>query len=210
MALLLTVLVVFVVLLLSEVWWRTRRGHGELSRKSVHITVGSFVAFWPYFLSINDIKLLSVAFLVAVAVSKYLHIFRAIHSVQRPTWGEFWFALVVGLLAFTAGHHPHIYTAALLEMSLADGLAAVIGTRYGNRHRYVVFGAPKSLIGTLTFFVTSCVILAGYAIVSTGLSPVLLLVPIAFVATVLENLGTLGSDNLLVPLFTAAALLFFN
>ena len=210
MKLLITILVVFALLMVSEIWWRVRRGHGELSRKFVHITVGSFVAFWPYFLSVNNIKLLSLIFLVAAAASKYLHIFKAIHSVQRPTWGEFWFALVVGLLAFTTVHHPHIYTAALLEMSLADGLAAVIGMHYGNRHRYSVLGAPKSLIGTLTFFVTSCLILGGYAIYATGLSPVLLVVPIAFVATILENLGARGFDNLLVPLFTAGALLFFS
>ncbi len=160
MALIVTVLVVLALLLVSEFWWRKQHLRGEFTRKFVHITVGSFVAFWPYFLSPNQIKLLSVAFILAAAASKYFHIFRAIHSVQRPTWGEFWFAITVGLLAFVV-HHPHIYTAALLEMSLADGLAAVVGTRFGNGQRYMVFGSPKSVIGTLTFFVTSCLILAG-------------------------------------------------
>ena len=210
MTLVLSVAVVFVLLIVSEIWWRRRQPHGEFGRKFVHITVGSFVAFWPYWLSPNDIKLLSLAFLVTVAISRYLHVFRVIHSVQRPTWGEFWFALVVGLLAFMHGH-PHIYTAALLEMSLADGLAAVIGTRYGNSRRYTVFGSPKTVVGTLTFFVVSCLILGRYAAVTAGLPPALVVLPpVALVATVLENVGVRGLDNLLVPLFVTGALLLVS
>ena len=164
------------------------------------------MAFWPFWLPLDDIKLLSLAFLVVVAASKYLHIFQAIHSVQRPTSGEFWFALVVGLLALIH-HQPRIYTAALLEMSLADGLAAVIGTRWGNSRRYTVFGSPKTVVGTITFFVVSCAILSYYAAISGALSPMILIAPIALAATILENLAVRGLDNLAVPLFVAGALL---
>lgn len=213
MALILTVVVVLALLLFNEAWSRRqqphslRHLHGEFNRKFAHITIGSFVAFWPYFLSSADIKLLSAAFLIVVALSRYFNIFKAIHSVQRPTWGEFWFALVVGGLAFVAPQHPHIYTAALLEMALADGLAAVIGTHYGNRYRYAVFGSPKSVIGTLTFFVVSCAILAGYVLMSTSVLSLPLLLLIALIATALENFSVRGLDNLVVPLFVAGVLL---
>ncbi len=210
MTLIITVLLVFGVLVLSEIWWRKQQLHGEFSRKFVHITVGSFVAFWPYFLTPTEIKLLSLGFLVVSALSKYFNIFLAIHSVQRPTWGEFWFALVVGLMAFNLDH-PHIYTVALLEMSLADGLAAVIGTYYGNRHRYTVFGSAKSILGTLTFFVTSVCILSVFYIVTPGVSaPLLLITAISVVATILENVAVRGFDNLVIPLFVAAALSLFG
>ena len=209
MLILLTALAVFALLLISEFWHRRRGPHGELSRKFVHITVGSFVAYWPHYLSADTIKLFSVAFLVVAMLSKYFHIFRAIHSVQRPTQGEFWFALVVGLLAFTIYQHPHIYTTALLEMSLADGLAAVIGTRYGNRYRYSVFGAPKSVIGTSTFFVVTCVILARYSMMTPGALSLSILVPVALIATLLENVAVRGLDNLAVPVFIAGVLLHF-
>lgn len=199
---------VFAVLMLSELWWRKRRPHGEFSRKFVHISVGSFVAFWPYFLSANEIRLLAVAFLVGVAVSKKLHIFSAIHSVQRPTLGEFWFALVVGILAFSAAH-PHIYTIALLQMSLADGLAAVVGTRFGAGSRYSVFGSAKSVVGSVTFFVVSCALLVVYQMLEPGLLPTALVPCIALGATALENLGVRGVDNLLVPLFVAGVLRLF-
>ncbi len=200
-----TIVVVFVLLMVSELWWRKHQSHGEFSRKFVHITVGSFVAFWPYFLDANQIKLLSLAFLIVVGVSKRLDFFQAVHSIQRPTLGEFWFALVVGLLAFDSGH-PHVYTAALLVMSLADGLAAVIGLRYGKRYHYTIFGSYKTLAGTLTFFVTSYVILAVYSTITFNLtfSPLILLITLT--ATFLENIAIRGLDNLVVPLFVAGAL----
>jgi phytol kinase len=209
MALFLTVVAVFAIVMASEIWWRARHVHGELSRKFIHLTVGSFVAFWPYYLSLTDIKLLSIAFVVVVALSKQFHIFQAERSVQRPTWGEVWFALSVGVLAFLIPHHPHIFTVALLEMSLADGLAAVIGTYWGNAHRYTVFGSAKSLLGTLTFLVVSCFIMLGYAHWTPGIS-LLPLLPVALIMTILENLASWGLDNAVVPLFTAGALLLIN
>lgn len=201
-----SVIVVLVLLLTSELWWRKHDKHGEFSRKFVHITVGSFVAFWPYFLTPHQIMFLSLAFLAGVLTSRYLNIFQAIHSVQRPTLGEFWFALVVGLLALIT-NHPHVYTAALLVMAMADGLAAVVGTHYGKKQRYQVFGSAKSVIGTVTFFVTTCLILTGYIITTQDALAWPLVLPIALVATTLENAAVRGLDNLLVPLFIAGALL---
>lgn len=208
MALVGTIFIVLAILLFGEWMWRRQRIHGEFSRKFVHITVGSFVAFWPYFLSVNEIRLLSLGFIIVAALSKYFHIFTAIHSVQRTTWGEFWFALVVGLLASMAAH-PHIYTTALLSMSLADGLAAVIGTHFGNSTRYKVFGSVKSVVGSLTFAIVMALILTGYNMTTPGALPLLALLSTVVVSTVLENVAIKGFDNLLVPLFVAAVLHYF-
>jgi phytol kinase len=198
------VAIIFLVLCASEFWWRKRKPDSELSRKFVHLSVGSFVAFWPFFLSWTEIRLLCVGFIVVVLVSKKLKIFQAIHSVQRPTHGELYFALVVGVMTFVT-HSKGIYAAGLLQMSLADGLAAVIGVRYGKRQRYNVFGHPKSVVGTLTFFITSLALLIGYSAFSSPISLVWLL-GLSAGATVLENLAVGGLDNLLVPLLIAGVL----
>src|SRR5665213_2636370 len=159
--LILTMLAVFVILVCNELWWRARVVHSEFSRKFVHITVGSFVAAWPFFLSWHEIEGLSLAFLVVVSASKFLKVFQAIHSVQRPTWGELFFAVSVGMVALIT-HNKWIYAAALLQMALADGMAAIIGVQYGNRQKYLVFGHPKSVAGTLTFFIVSIAILLAF------------------------------------------------
>ncbi len=205
MALALTVLIVFVLLTLNELWWRKHPIHSELSRKFIHVTVGSFVAFWPYFLSWRQIQLLSIGFLIGIALSKYFHIFQAIHSVQRPTWGEILFALAVGANSLLT-HNKAIYAAALLQMSLADGMAAVIGTRYGNRQKYAIFGYTKSLLGTLTFFLISLAIIIGFTHYShTYLAPVWI-AGIAAIACIIENVAVRGLDNLLVPVAVALLL----
>lgn len=189
---------VFVLLVLAELWWRRRQVHGEFSRKLVHVTVGTFVAFWPFFLSWNEIRILSVAFLLGVVISKYLGLFNAIHSVQRPTWGEVFFALAVGALTFIT-QDKWVYAAAVLQMGLADGLAAVVGIKYGNATRYLVLGHRKSIIGTTTFFATSLLVLLGFNYWASGPVEPIQLLGIAALATAIENIGVKGFDNLLVP-----------
>ncbi|MEJ0072596.1 MAG: hypothetical protein WDN27_00660 [Candidatus Saccharibacteria bacterium] len=58
--------------------------------------------------------------------------------MQRPTYGEIFFALIVGLLTFITSAKA-IYAAAILQMSLADGFAAIIGSRFGRDNKYHVF-----------------------------------------------------------------------
>ncbi len=191
--------IVFGLLLLSEWGWRKHWLHGEVGRKFVHVTVGTFVAFWPYFLDWTEIRLLSLAFFVVVLVSMHLGVFRAIGSVQRPTYGEIFFALSVGLLTIITTSRG-IYAAAILQMALADGFAAIIGGRFGTENKYHLYGRTKSLAGSTTFFVISLALLIGYSQFSdNGLIWQYILLG-SLGATLLENIAALGFDNLLVPL----------
>jgi phytol kinase len=200
MYIVLSILAVFAVLCASEIGWRRHWLKGEFGRKFVHILVGSFVAFWPFFMSWATIRWLSLAFLVIVIISDRLKVFKAVHSVQRPTFGEICFALVVGLLTLVT-HSKGIYAAALLQMSLADGLAAVVGTYYGTHNKYHVLSHAKSVAGTATFVVVSALIFAGYAMVG-GTMPTLREAAVGVAgAAILENVGLFGLDNLFVPLY---------
>jgi len=185
---------------MSEFGWRKRRFNNEFGRKFVHIAVGSFVAFWPFFLSWDEIRLLSVAFLLVVTVSAKFRIFKVIHSVQRPTFGEVCFAVTVGLLTYVT-HSKGVYAAALLQMSLADGLAAVFGNLYGRGNSYRILGHTKSVAGTTAFIVTSASLLVGYSVLGGHHLSVADIAIGASVAAFLENIAPLGLDNLVVPLF---------
>lgn len=206
MYVILSVFAVFLILVASELGWRKGWLQGELGRKFVHILVGSFVAFWPFFMSWDEIRLLSLAFLIVVVISDRLKVFKAIHSAQRPTFGEICFALVVGLLTLVT-HSKGIYAAALLQMSLADGFAAVVGTRFGRGNTYRIFSHAKSVVGTLTFLVISAGLLIGYSIFSTHLSVGIIVIGTLASAAV-ENVGLVGLDNLLVPLFIGLLLTY--
>ena len=95
-------------------------------------------------------------------------------------------------------------------MSLADGFAAVIGTRYGQRFRYIVFGHAKSILGTLTFFVVSALILLGFSRESGQHLTAVFIFDLSVGASAIENLGVAGLDNLLVPVLVASALHFLT
>jgi len=202
----LSVLVVFLILMSSEIGWRRHWLKGEIGRKFVHVLVGSFVAFWPFFMSWTEIRALSLAFLVVVVISDRLKIFKAIHSVQRPTFGEICFALVVGMLTLVTSSKG-IYAASLLQMSLADGFAAIVGTRYGSNNKYHLLSHTKSVVGTLAFIITSATILAGYSAFSVHgpLAPGTAIFGVLGAAA-LENIGLFGLDNLIVPLFIGVLL----
>ena len=199
-------LLIFAALALNEIWFRRHRHrHGdELSRKTVHILVGCFVAAWPWLLDWWQIQLLGIGFILGVTASQYLGIFRAIHSVQRPTYGELCFGAAVGLAPLIT-HNKWMFAVAMLHMALADGLAAVVGVAYGRKNQYKVWGHAKSVAGSLTFFCISVALLAAYSMIvgPIGLGHVL---AIALVSTLLENIAIYGLDNLFVPLLVAADL----
>jgi len=205
MGIIIAVLVTFTMLAVAEIHWRRKKYHEEFARKIVHMSVGTFVAFWPLFLEWNEIRMLSLAFVAVVAVSLRLKVFRSIHAVERPTWGEVMFALSVGLITLIT-NDPLIYTVAILHMSLADGMAAIVGIKYGHANSYCIFAHKKSLIGSLTFLAVSLAILAVYIVLSGSNINTGYVFVLALAATALENAGWRGLDNLFVPLLIAVAL----
>lgn len=208
MGILLTIAVVFVtfcILVFAEYLSRSRQIHAELTRKLVHVAVGTFVAFWPFFLSWRQIQLLSLAFFVVISLSIKFNIFRSIHAVKRSMTGELLFAIVIGLLA-TISSSPWVFMAAMLHLSVADGLAAVIGLGWGHKNGYKVFGRMKSIAGSSAFLVTSFCILALYGLFSGSATSVLTLLWLPFIATLAENLAVRGTDNLVMPLLIALVL----
>jgi phytol kinase len=189
------------LLVINEIWWRRKKKHSELSRKLIHILVGSFVAFWPYIMSVNSIRIISVLFMIVVFSSMKFNIFKSIHSVKRDSLGEIYFAISVGLITFINPSHL-VYTISLLTMSLADGLAALVGTYYGMNRKYKVYGRTKTVLGSLTFFIVALVLILIY-IDKTGHVFSLGYLAVAAGLTLIENISPKGMDNLLVPLVAA-------
>lgn len=205
----LAVLPVFVLLVLTEILWRRNSLRGESARKFIHIVVGSYVAFWPFFISFQAIQLISAAFLIVVGISLRFSIFKAIHGVARKTWGEALFAVGIGLIAVLT-NEPWIFAACILHMSVADGFAALAGKQWGKGNRYHVGNHEKSIVGTSVFWFCSLII-TGLAIANipdlqADMSIYLLWLP--FATSLTENIGIGGTDNVLVPLLVYLALTY--
>ena len=197
--------IVFLILVFAEYLSRYKGVHSELTRKIVHVLVGMFVAFWPFFLSWGQIQFLSVLFLIVVVVSVKLRIFNSIHAVSRNTMGEVLFAVVIGLLAFICSD-PWIFAAAMLHLSLADGLAAVVGLAYGQGNSYRIFGRTKSIAGSLAFLFVSIAIMLWYLSFSDTSPTAVSVLWLPLAATVAENLSGEGTDNLVIPLLVTLVL----
>lgn len=204
----LAVLPVFTLLLMTELLWRTNLLRGESARKTVHIVVGTYVAFWPFIISFELIRLISVAFLMVVFMSLYFGIFRAIHGVARETWGEVLFAVGIGMIA-TLTDQPWVFAACILHMGVADGFAALFGMRWGKGNRYMVFGHQKSIVGSTTFWICSLIItgITIYNLPYLHGNAQTLLLWLPFAAVFAENIGIGGTDNVLVPLIVYISLM---
>lgn len=207
---LITLLVIAAALGFTELLVRNKIFGGELSRKFIHIVVGTFIATWAYYLTKQQIQILSALLLVGVVMSQRLKVFNSVHGISRRTLGEPLFAFSVGMVA-TFATQPWIYAVAILHMSLADGFAAIIGTKFGKSNGYSIFGQHKTIIGSMTFFVISSFIVAFVILApTTGISssawPLLVWLPI--LATLTENLAVYGIDNIAVPLLVMACLEF--
>lgn len=206
---LISILIAGLVVSYIEHLYRQHRIGGESARKIVHITHGVYVTTWPFFVGWRSIIYLELAFLVVVALARWLKIFGSQRAVARLSWGEFFYPLGIILLIVT--HQPRwVFVLAVLHLALADAFAALIGLRYGKPHRYKVWGQYKSIAGTVAFFVTSSILVALACIVARTYitsSTLVALALLPFCSTVIENIGVYGLDNLLIP---AVVILLFR
>jgi phytol kinase len=203
-------LLIFVLLLISEFLWRKKIVSSEVSRKFVHIFSGAVVAFLPYFVSYGYIQILSLAFLVVILASLKLNIFRGIHSVKRVTLGEVMYPIGIGVCAFIAPT-PWIFTVAILHLSVADALAAMVGLSYGKNTVYKLFGHSKSVYGSLAFMLVSVLIFVGVIFFAPvrEFSAEYLLIGVPIILTIVENFSWWGIDNLTIPLMAVVLLSSF-
>lgn len=206
-------LVIAAILLVSELLWKRVKLHPEIARKFVHITVGIFVAFLPFWVEYRWIMIMSVLFVFVNLVNHKLKIFHAIRSVRRTSWGDVLFG--VGTFAVACFQpDPWLFAMCILQVGLADGFAAVAGVTYGDkRGKYYLFGQPKTILGSSTFVVVSAVtlvlgfMLSSYFVAPAQMLPVALMLPILLVCV--ENVSVFGWDNITLPIVTLGILSFF-
>ncbi|MBD0300527.1 MAG: phosphatidate cytidylyltransferase [Nitrososphaera sp.] len=186
----------------------------EIVRKIVHIGTGNviLIAWWldiPASIGITASILAS-----AITLLSYrLPILPGINSVGRQSLGTFFYSVSFGILVawFWYLQQPQYAALGILVMTWGDGLAALIGQRFG-QHKYKVFGTEKSWEGSLTMmlvsYLVSSLILVGTQGNSWQTWAISLIV--AVIATALEAVSFLGIDNLTVPLGSAALAFFLS
>jgi phytol kinase len=202
------------IVLTAELLHRYTQTNPEHVRKVVHIGTGNVMLIaWllqlPAWVGITSAVLAGTVTLV----SYRFPILPGVNSVGRKSLGTFFYAVSIGVLTaiFWPLNLPHYGVIGILIMAWGDGLAAIIGQRFG-KHPYTIFGNTKSWEGTSTMFVVS------YAIVSIVLFSVqghswstwMVGIPVAIAATAVESIAQWGLDNLSVPLISAGLAFALN
>ncbi len=223
-------LYVILVLGIAEIVRKALKKSSELTRKMIHIFAG-FVVYTVLFFDnpwvANIVGVTFVILLYLAGPSSPVAVLREMFSTMereeegQKLWGPFFYGIsILTLTLIFTLTVPELYwiaTAPLTIMYLGDGLAPIIGRRYGKRVYTVFGGSKRSIIGSLTLFGAGFggAVLAMWfngvlAIEINGLSAVpltwdtiiLLALIAAGIATVIEFFSPLGTDNLTVPLIT--------
>jgi len=186
----------------------------EVSRKVVHIGTGNVIllAWWldiPAWLGMSA----SVLFSGVTLLSYKFPILLSVSSVGRKSLGTFFYAVSIGLLIaiFWLQNLPQYAVLGVLVMTWGDGLAALVGQRFG-RHPYIAWGMKKSWEGSLAMGVVSYIVICLVFLGVQGSTWQTWLIPVvvALAATGLETFSKIGVDNLTVPLGSAALSFFLN
>jgi phytol kinase len=199
------------VIISAEAIARSGMWGAEASRKVVHIGVGNVIllAWWfqiPAWIGISAAVMASVVTLL----SDVYPILKSVSGIGRKSWGTFFYSVSIGILiAYFWPREPVYAVLGVLVMTWGDGLAAILGQRFG-KHPYQIWGMTKSWEGSLTMLAVSFAItgsIAWFTGAGFGLSIAITTV-VAFAATGLEAFSKHGIDNLTVPL--GSAFLFYG
>jgi len=204
---LLNYLIIFLYILaiftISLVYKILRPLNKEFLRKIIHIGIGPIIPLAQY-LQINQSSALIFTGLISVLIlTNYKYrIITIIEDVDRKSFGTFFYclSLFIMILCFWEKDPLSLITGFFI-MTFGDGLAALIGKNIKSKKWYL-FNQQKSLLGTLTMFTTSFIILLSINYVG-GYTLNLNILIIALLSTFLEQVSIFGIDNLTVPIFAS-------
>jgi len=197
-----TVLIIFTEKVLSK-------RYPVQSRKFLHIMTGNIAFILPLFVTREVMAFVAAGpfILFTFLMSPYSPIksMRGKTSEAGHGLGLVYYAITWTVLAYVFFDHREIIAMGILAMSYGDGLASLIGIKYGKR-KYCVFRDTKSYVGSAAMLICTFLLLV-IALLFYGVPLTLrvgvYLLCMAGVAAVVEGVTPLGLDNLSVPFVVA-------
>ena len=200
-------LYLFSIFLVSIVFKKYNEDSREIVRKIIHIGIGPLIPI-AQFLKIDQNSALIFTGIVSlmVLINYTYKLFPTIEDVERKSYGTLFYCLSLFILiCLFWDKDPYALITGFFIMTFGDGLAGLIGKSF-NSKSWIFFKQKKSLLGTLTMFLTSLIVVCSIGYFQQN-SFYLNYFVIASLATVLEQFSILGVDNFIVPISSA---LYFN
>lgn len=203
---------VFAIIGMAELLRRWFGYGAGFTRKVIHIGVGMmswglhwlFSSPWPF--------VAACALFVIINLLDWKYgLIEAMASEDGSNLGTVYFPLMAGFVALLFWETPPLMVAALMPLTWGDGLAPVVGKRYG-RHAYFIYNHKRTLEGSAGFFVAGLFFtwLALWAIPGMpDITPLQALLPallITSLTTLAEAVSIWGLDNVTITAVAAAVL----
>lgn len=188
-----------------------------IGRKLLHISAVSTCALVPLYL--EDLMLLQWIVVIAELFLIYLvwKGFLFEEEQKRKSWGIALFPLPFLAFLFLFEEQRWLISFPMLILAWCDAVAAIVGIALAKKY-FSMSGDPKSLAGSLAFFISSVFL---FLLVRFGFFPlfpnwidvpftsfILVAALFSIILSAVEALGSQGSDNLFIPI--AAVLLFLR
>lgn len=182
----------------------------EASRKFIHIMLSNW---WIIAMIFFEDAIMAAILPALFIIINYLSYKKGIISVMEREEGEenkeslgtVFYAIslfILSLVTFGPLDEPLIGLCGIFVMGYGDGFAAVIGQAVKSKE-YVIKGNTKSIAGSLTMFIITLMIVAGYFTYINASYIVLKSILVAIIMTIVEAVSIKGTDNISVPLLTS-------
>ena len=201
-----SLLFILSVFIISIPFYKINQEH---SRKVIHIMLGNF--YFIALLYFTEWYFACFGPLLFIFVNYFSVKFNFIKLMLRNKknkkgkivhdYGTVYYAFSLTVITIYAWkiRKPEIGLCPFLSMAFGDGLACVFGSNIKSPY-IIIFGAKKSLVGSLSMFLTCFLIYElffSYYNINYGIIKAIF---IAIISTVLEAFSPCNTDNLTVPI----------
>ncbi len=180
----------------------------EASRKFIHILLANWwLIVMAFFDDIKYAIIPPIAFVIINFISYKSNLIKVMEREETEQEGLGTVYFVISLiplviLSFGLTQNPLIGLTGFFVMTYGDGFAALVGQTIPSKE-YRIFGATKTIAGSLTMFLTACIITISVLVYANTAMWFVKAVGISVVATILEAISAKGTDNLTVPIVTS-------
>lgn len=218
------------VLVVGEGLRRWRKYPPTMTRKFIHLFAGFSVFTVPFYTNAWAAIIVAVSFVILIFLASPKSPIKSLKAMfevmareedylSGHIWGPFLYAISITILVSIFTLIPSLTpffvlpAMALTAMYLGDGVAPMIGAKYG-KHKYTIGKSTRSIEGSVAIFLASflgawiCWVFLDFF--ATGGVPIFGVWHIAILglfcaisATVIEGVSPAGLDNITVPLLTA-------
>ena len=197
-----------IIIVLAKIFEKKSK---EASRKFIHIMLSNW---WIIAMIFFDNVIWACIAPLSFVIINYISCKKNLISVMerdekdKDGFGTVYYALsllIIAIITFGILNRPEIGLCAILILGYGDGFAAIIG-RNVKSLPYKIGKSKKTVAGSATMFFISFLIVAIFLASIQAPMWFLKSILLAVSVSVLEAIGTKGTDNLIVPVYACLLL----